>query len=435
MEEGMKIKASLSFPHIQLGSIEIKDNDALIELTAPAVSGQSASAGADIMLVLDVSGSMDGAPLETLKSAVKAAVEKLGENDRLGIVTFSSRAQLLFGLTPRDKLQAVGVILATLTANGATYMVPALEMAKKQFEQGSSRTRMILAMTDGHVMDFDNSPARQAAGYDKIKAGMVAAGIMLNGIGFGAGWDQDFIINHLDCDGVQHYADPAGGNWKAAEDYLVGLFEGLFSRSSNAAVRGVRMDIKTFLGTQLVKGYLYNGDEEMSFLSEIPGQPGCYFLGNFVSGETKKIVMKLRHTGGNVEGVKNIARLNIGYEDLEGAPHTESAFLAVNVTSNSMLGTTKNYAVLDKSRLSEINGEMVRVSMICEDCITKKKNIPKDELARRLEDCALIVSDLNRSPDEKDRIMDNIKRLSDGMKLGADPSFFKAVTKSSQGAK
>ncbi len=44
----------------------------------------------DLVLLLDVSGSMSGKSLDHLKAVVAALIEKLGDDDRLEIVAFGS---------------------------------------------------------------------------------------------------------------------------------------------------------------------------------------------------------------------------------------------------------------------------------------------------------------------------------------------------------
>lgn len=55
-----------------------------------------------LCLVVDVSGSMAGTPLEHVVQSCEALLELLSERDGLSIVTFSTHAAVLSGVTPVD---------------------------------------------------------------------------------------------------------------------------------------------------------------------------------------------------------------------------------------------------------------------------------------------------------------------------------------------
>ncbi len=59
----------------------------------------------DLVLALDVSGSMDGAKLDSLKKSVMQLLDCLSDNDRLAIFTFNDKAYILFDLQPVGALK------------------------------------------------------------------------------------------------------------------------------------------------------------------------------------------------------------------------------------------------------------------------------------------------------------------------------------------
>ena len=57
----------------------------------------------NLAIVIDCSGSMEGAPIEAAKSAAKQITEKLSQKDRLSIVTFGSEVETHFSNVRMDE--------------------------------------------------------------------------------------------------------------------------------------------------------------------------------------------------------------------------------------------------------------------------------------------------------------------------------------------
>jgi Mg-chelatase subunit ChlD len=125
----------------------------------------------DIVLVIDVSGSMGDraeAPgldasesaglsvLDLVKHAAKTIIETLDDNDRLGIVTFCSRAQRvqdLIPMTSSNKAEAVKRI-TDITDQDATNLWQGIVQGIKVFDSANkggpnSRVPAMMVLTDG----------------------------------------------------------------------------------------------------------------------------------------------------------------------------------------------------------------------------------------------------------------------------------------------
>nr|CAB3490556.1 unnamed protein product [Digitaria exilis] len=132
---------------------------AVVELKA--TSSAVVREGLDLVAVVDVSGSMGGHKIESVKRALQFVIMKLTPVDRLSIVTFSSSAKRLnplLSMTPaaQDKLKGD---VGKLIAGGGTDIKAGLELGLAVVAgrvHKESRTANIFLMSDGKVEGGDD---------------------------------------------------------------------------------------------------------------------------------------------------------------------------------------------------------------------------------------------------------------------------------------
>lgn len=100
-----------------------------------------------LLLVLDTSGSVRGAPLRRLRAAAAAAGEALGPDDRVGLVTFSDKLRLV--VEPPAPPAGLADALDRVRAGGATALYDAVFAALVQRERTAGRT-VALVFSDGY---------------------------------------------------------------------------------------------------------------------------------------------------------------------------------------------------------------------------------------------------------------------------------------------
>jgi hypothetical protein len=139
-------------PYLSPGTARV---DAVITVTA-AQDGEEESAGAAagnsvFGLVVDVSGSMQGARVEAVRHATRRAIALLPEESHFFVARFSNQADMLFPLapaTPENKARADDAV-RRLTAGGGTCMSLGLELARAEFAKVPGAIRQALFLTDG----------------------------------------------------------------------------------------------------------------------------------------------------------------------------------------------------------------------------------------------------------------------------------------------
>ncbi len=147
-------------------------------------------AGTGLVLVLDVSGSMnEGSPskLGLAESGALSLVNSARVTDRLGIITFASGPRWIFkprSMTSQSQKEARSLLL-NLSAGGATYMRQAYSEAVDALAALKIKEKQVLILTDGRVAD--------AGGLLELAAKAARDGIYTSTIALGQGADQTLL--------------------------------------------------------------------------------------------------------------------------------------------------------------------------------------------------------------------------------------------------
>ena len=109
----------------------------------------------DIVVALDVSGSMKGRKLEDCKKTLSLVARNLSSKDRLGLVTFGSSAKVVLPvskMTQELKTKAIQLI-ESLQTDGMTNLSGGLALAAQELNEiaASHPVRSIFLLTDGHA--------------------------------------------------------------------------------------------------------------------------------------------------------------------------------------------------------------------------------------------------------------------------------------------
>lgn len=139
-----------------------------------------------VFLLLDSSGSMQGEPIESVRSGLQALTSSLRQDPyaletvHLSVLTFDADVKVLCPLTPLEQFQVPQIVLPK---SGPTHLGLALERLLDEVDRTVSQTTeaqrgdwrpMLFVMTDGAVSDLmayeEILPAVKAKGFASIIA-------------------------------------------------------------------------------------------------------------------------------------------------------------------------------------------------------------------------------------------------------------------------
>lgn len=118
-------------------------------------------APSDVVFLIDVSGSMDGASLPAAQTALRLGLRQLRAGDRFNIIAFESKYRSFApALKPFDQsnLEAADAWVSALRASGGTEILAPMTAAVSQAPDG-----LILLLTDGQVGNEDEIVSAVAA--------------------------------------------------------------------------------------------------------------------------------------------------------------------------------------------------------------------------------------------------------------------------------
>jgi uncharacterized protein with von Willebrand factor type A (vWA) domain len=134
------------------------DTYGLLTVVPPATS--EVTFDRDLVLLLDVSGSMAGRPLDCLKTIVAALIDSLSDPDRLEMIAFSSRVVAYRtepALATAAERRKARTWVERLEAGGGTELIPAIHAALQPLR--ADVPRQVIIVTDG-LIGFESDAVR-----------------------------------------------------------------------------------------------------------------------------------------------------------------------------------------------------------------------------------------------------------------------------------
>lgn len=193
-----------------------------------------------IVLCIDTSGSMQSQDVSPDRAAAalaaaRAFIERLPEGARVGIVSFSTGAEMIAPLTA-DHEAAIAALAQVPPPNGATAIGDALLLASQAL--GSKGHRAIVLITDG-VNNHGADPDAVSQQLHDQHITVYTVGIGTNNGDIIPGTNEPATI---DEDALQRYAQTTGGTYARAAD-AVQLRDALARLSGTTSFEVKRVDV------------------------------------------------------------------------------------------------------------------------------------------------------------------------------------------------
>ncbi len=222
-----------------------------MDATAMTAGMLETSQAVDVVVVLDRSGSMQGQKLEDGRRALLDLLDRLSEQDRLGLVTYSNDADIICDLLPMNagNRRRAEIALRSVAAGGGTNLGDGLAAGLALFSRaGGMRNpngRLIL-VSDGLANQGVVDPGQLGA----MAAGAVREEFSVSTVGVGSDFNEQLMTR---------LADQGGGSYHYLEDparFAAVLLEE-FQTVRRLAATGLEVEVALPDGVRLVEAAGY----------------------------------------------------------------------------------------------------------------------------------------------------------------------------------
>ena len=217
----------------------------VINLLAPEKKEQEEKRiSADLICVIDISGSMEGEKIQLVKESLKILVDMMDPKDRIALVLFDQSAKLYYNLEYlskenkdqlKKKIEDIQASGGTNIASGLQIAVEILKKQKENAKENEDRSSTVLLLSDGCDNYMDDIQLGE-----KLKSLTKGANLSFTLNTFGYGYDHDpKIMNKL--------ANLRDGSFFLVEDYnkvgeyFVSVLGGCISMISKNAQLNVKL--------------------------------------------------------------------------------------------------------------------------------------------------------------------------------------------------
>ena len=139
---------------------------------------------ASVLLLVDVSGSMAGEPMNQARAAMQQFIAGLDAQDQVAVMSFASNVQLLQDFTA-DRA-ALGSAVSRLTPAGETALYDGVIQAAEKMASAPQGRKLIVLLSDGTATIGVNNRARSIQATQASSVGVVAFGL-------GTGIDKKYL--------------------------------------------------------------------------------------------------------------------------------------------------------------------------------------------------------------------------------------------------
>lgn len=270
----------------------------------------------DLALVVDTSGSMDGAAMDKAKEAVGRLVDLLAEGDVVSIVTFGSHAKVVVPTTKIDKETRPGAkaAIAQIKAEGTTDMAGGLATGLAQLRGSCAPPNAIHRLVlVGDGVPNDSVPVLQIAEQAK------AAHIPITTLGLGNDFDETLMVAVAQRSSATfHFVEDGAG--------VAAVFEKELTRMERVVARGTQLELVSGPGVT-IKEIVGFGVATGSRVAHLP-------LGDLAEGQVRDVFVRATVKGTKDGRNAELLDANVSYSALELGAMTASSFAKMPVSSD-----------------------------------------------------------------------------------------------------
>jgi Ca-activated chloride channel family protein len=260
---------------------------------------ETARTPANIALVIDKSGSMQGAKIADAREAALMALGRLTGEDTLAVVAFNHDVDVVLPATSASDLPNMRRAIRNIRAGGRTALYAGVETGIDEvlsFIDPYAVNRVIL-LSDGLANVGPTSPDRIAA----LGREAAGEGISITTIGLGLGYNEDLMTRlALNSDGNHAFVEHP--------DDLVGIFNKEFGDVFSVVGQGAEIEIEFPDGIRPLR--------TLGRPAEIDGRRVSFDLRQIYGGQEKYLLVEVEIASDAAQSPLKAADISARYTDM-----------------------------------------------------------------------------------------------------------------------
>ena len=365
----------------------------VINIFSPESKKLEKNSNADLICVIDISGSMAGAKIELVKKSLKVLVQLMDKNDRLALILFNESGKLFLDLnyiTEEKKTHYINKI-DEIKAEGGTSIITGLEIAINIIEKDidinkPNRACSILLLSDGcdnNLNDFEIG--QRLKNLTKGKN----LNFTLNTFGYGNDHDPTIMKKLASIrDGSFFYVK----EYKKVAEYfgiVLGTCVSVISNKASLVVEllNKKCEIKKIFGEE----YLYSHEIQPHFFNTT--------MLHFISGKEFTYVLEFEIKLNDVKIGEDLLAVDFIYQDEENNFCKKSAIYKYCLTdvnyakANEEYIRSQVYSVIDESLKLRNNYKINEAKK----CLNEMKNWLINNKKENINQHKIFLEDINQA--------------------------------------
>ncbi len=247
----------------------------------------------NLALVIDRSTSMRGARLDKIKQAVHRIIDSLGPEDKLALVSFSDRADIVFESRPVSEKASLKALASTMQASGGTEIYRGMALGVEQLRRSFDRKHVnhLVLLTDGQTYGDEEKCLALASEIHH-------EGMSISAIGIGEEWNDVFLDElATQTGGVSQYITSPSGIERFLNKHV---------RSLGAAfVERLRLSVAPDTGIKIEDAFKLTPTAQ-----PLPINLESMPLGNLEGNKSINVILQLQIPGLDEPGFRTILRID-----------------------------------------------------------------------------------------------------------------------------
>lgn len=253
----------------------------------------------NIALVIDRSGSMSAfGRIENARRAALMAVDRLGRNDILSVVSYDDKVEIEMPATKVTNPERFKERIERLTPRGSTAIHAGLLAGANEIRKfkSSDRVNRIILLSDG----LANVGPSKPSDFTSLGRELASEGITVSTIGLGNGYNEDLMA------GLARSADGSHAFVQESAD-LTGFLAREFDDALGIVGQEIEIIITLKDGVKPTRG--------LGRDAEIRGDRLVYKVGALFGGAEQVLLAELDVAALSVQDASDIARIELSYSD------------------------------------------------------------------------------------------------------------------------